>query len=406
MKKNIIIVLITNVLFLTYSCKDYDREPFNDDVAPAQVYNVHAEPMPGGAKITYDIPDDPNLLYVKAVYTLADGSVRESKASFYKNYMILEGFFEAGEYEAKLYSVSRGEKMSAPLVVPFQTEISPIQLAYGTLSITRSYGGISVSFKNDYEANLRFTVLTKDETGEIIQADDYYTASREGRFAVRGYSAEERWFGVFIGDRWNNHTDTVAGLFTPIFEEQVPKPYARVNPAYTSDVKDGHVSSKLEGLWDGLYGNTGNPTPASQCVHTVPGTGFPQHFTFDLKKNVRLSRVKVHHRYGDGYDGVYMSGDPKVYEIWGAPSGAGDDLENWTLLTTCQSVKPSGLPYGTISSEDLQYAGVDGEEFEFPAPGTPEEIPPVQLIRVRFLSVWGTLDYIYLAEMTFYGEIL
>ncbi|OQB29050.1 MAG: hypothetical protein BWY08_02171 [Bacteroidetes bacterium ADurb.Bin174] len=402
MKKYLYILLIANILFVV-SCKDYDRLPFNDDIAPAQVTNIQSESLPGGAKITYSIPDDENLLYVKAVYTLADGSVQETKSSFYKNYLLLEGFADTIEYTANVYSVSRGEKMSEPVQVTFKPLTSPIQLAFKTLEVKKTFGGVSVAFENPYEANLRFTVLTKDSLGEIVPADAYYTKRKDGRFAVRGYEPKETWFGVSISDRWNNRTDTLSGLYTPIFEQQLDKSLFK-ELKLPGDTHEGHISSALANLWNDLYGP--NQRTGNHIFHTKPGTGLPQWFTFDMGVTALLSRIKVHHRYGDAYDGSYTGGDPKIFEIWGSENPDTDGgWENWVLLKTCHSIKPSGSPDGVLTQEDVQFAGVDGEEFEFPEPGGEDEIPPVRYIRIKTLTVWGMLDHMYIAELTLYGEV-
>mgnify|MGYP000853792124 CR=1 FL=1 len=394
MKKYILILLVSQI-FMLLSCEEYERNPFNNDVAPAQVYNIQTESLPGGAKISYTIPDDENLLYVKAVYTLADGTVKETKSSFYKNYMVLEGFADTIEYTANIYSVSRGEKVSEPTAVTFKPQKSPIFLAFETLAVKASFGGISVTFDNPFEADLRFSILTKDNTGEVIPADAYYTKRKNGRFAVRGYDPEERWFGISISDRWNNKTDTLEGVYLPIFEQKLDKTKFK-EMALQGDTKDGHISTTLNNLWDDVTGRNG-----SDIFHTKPGTGLPQWFTFDMGSTAILSRIKVHHRYGDEYDASYTGGDPKVFEIWGSNSPDTDGgWENWTLLNTCYSVKPSGSPQGVLTQEDIQFAGVDGEEYEFP-----EGIPPVRYIRFKTLKVWGMLDHIYLAELTMYGEV-
>lgn len=402
MKKYLYILLITNILFFV-SCQDYDRDPFNKDVAPAKVVNVKVESLQGGVKISYSIPEDKNLLYVKAVYTLADGTVKETKSSFYKNYLLLEGFADTIQYTANLYSVSRGENMSEPVQVTFKPLTSPIELAFETLEMKKTFGGVSITFDNPYEANLRFTVLTKDSLGEIVPADSYYTKRISGRFAVRGFEPVERWFGVCISDRWNNRTDTLSGTYTPIFEQLLDKKKF-VAMALPGDTKDGHINTKMSNLWNDKYGS-GSADPT--IFHTKPGTGLPQHFTFDTGVAAVLSRIKVHHRYGDTYDGSYTGGDPKIYEIWGSNSPDTDGgWENWMLLTTCHSVKPSGSPQGVLTQEDVQFAGVDGEEFEFPEPGSPSAIPPVRYLRIKTLSVWGLLDHMYMAEVTLYGELI
>ena len=41
-----------------------DWQPGTDSVAPNTVSNVSVESLPGGAKITYDLPDDEDLAFV------------------------------------------------------------------------------------------------------------------------------------------------------------------------------------------------------------------------------------------------------------------------------------------------------------------------------------------------------
>ncbi len=382
-----------------FSCKDYEREPFNNDAAPEQVYGIQVESLPGGARITYSIPNDDNLLYVKAVYTLADGTVKETKSSFYKNELILEGFADTIQYTADIYSVSRGENASQSVQVIFKPLTSPIKQVFESLVMRETFGGVSVFFENEHEANLRFMILEKDSTGEIVATNHaHYTQRREGYFAVRGYESKEKWFGVYITDRWNNYTDTLSGIFLPKYEEQMDKSkFAELK--LPGDTHEGHIDSSLKNLWNGLYGDgqrTGN-----HIFHTKPGTGLPQWFSMDMGVTALLSRVVVVHRYGDGYDGSYTGGDPKVYEIWGSNDPDVDGgWDNWELLMTCNLVKPSGAPDGTVTAEDVQFAGVDGEEFEFP-----EGIPAVRYLRFKILKVWGILDHMYLAETTFYGEV-
>lgn len=399
MKKYLYILLAATAL-LSFSCKEYNREPFNDDVAPEPVSGVHPDPLPGGVKITYSIPNDQNLLYVKAVYTLADGTVKETKSSFYKNELILEGFADTIQYTANIYSVSRGGNVSEPVSVTFTPLLSPIKQAFESLVMKETFGGVSVFFENEHEANLRFIVLEKDSlTGEIVQTKHtHYTKRKEGYFAARGFESKETWFGVYITDRWNNHTDTLSGVYLPIPEELLNKgKFAEYK--LPTDTYEPHISSSLKNLWNDLYGEgqrTGN-----HIFHTKPGSGLPQWFSMDMGVTALLSRVVVHHRYGDGYDGSYTGGDPKIYEIWGSNDPDVDGgWENWELLMTCESVKPSGSPDGTVTTEDVQFAGTDGEEFEFP-----EGIPAVRYLRFKILKVWGILDHIYLAELTFYGEV-
>jgi len=162
-----------------------------------------------------------------------------------------------------------------------------------------------------------------------------------------------------------------------------------------TDTYSGHIGSKIPFLWDDKTGSGGNV-----IFHTKPGSGLPQWFTMDLGVTTTLSRLKLHHRDGSTA-GPYTGGDPKVYEIWGSDNPPTDgSWDNWKLLGRFQSVKPSGAPDGTVTTEDKQFATVDGEDFDFPA-----DIPPVRYLRFKTVKVWGLLDHMYIAELTFWGNV-
>ena len=55
------------VSLVTSACKEeYNGPEYSAGPAPAPVTQVVATPMPGGADITYSVPEDKDLLYVEA----------------------------------------------------------------------------------------------------------------------------------------------------------------------------------------------------------------------------------------------------------------------------------------------------------------------------------------------------
>lgn len=379
-------------------CKqENENKPFNaDDQAPPPVTNVQVENIAGGAKITYDRPKDGDLLYVKAEYSIRQGVDREAKASYYLHTLTVDGFPDTSVYEVKLYSVSRGEHASEPVTVHIQPLTPPVVEVFRSLTIKETYGGVRVSFKNGAESNVVLTLLATDSVGDMVPADAYYTKSLEGTFAARGFSTVKQKFGVFVRDRWNNHSDTLFADLTPKFEEQLDKTkFKEVD--LPSDTYKPHVGSGMHELWDDSW-NSGS------VFHTNPGTGLPQWFTFDMGVSVKLSRFKFYHRLGAGQgatDGAYTGADPRIFEIWGSndPNTDGSWDGSWVKLGEFQSIKPSGQPEGVVTNEDFQFAVVDGEDFDFP-----EGIPSVRYLRWKTVKVWGALDHCYIAELTFWGN--
>lgn len=78
MKNKIIFSCFIIVLLVGCHGEIIDWLPPKDSIAPGTVSNVQVENLPGAARITYDLPDDEDLLAVEAVYTIngKSGKVR------------------------------------------------------------------------------------------------------------------------------------------------------------------------------------------------------------------------------------------------------------------------------------------------------------------------------------------
>lgn len=386
---------ISLMIMMISGCKQSETEPFNkNDTAPGPVTNVKVVSLAGGANISYDRPE--NMMYVKAVYTIRPGVERETKATYYKNSLIIEGFPDTREYEVKLYAVSRGENASEPITVKVTPLTPPVMSTFESLKFESIFGGIRIGFANFSEAELVVSLLAQDSIGDYVPAETFYTKRKEGFLNARGFPPVPRKFAAFIRDRWNNHSDTIYTEATPLFEQQLDKTkFKAVN--LPTDTYAPHTNfAGLTALWDGAW-NSGT------VFHTKPGTGLPQWFTFDTGVAVSLSRFKFYHRLDGGQGsaaGAYTAGDPKVFELYGSNNPPSDgSWTNWELIGQFESIKPSGSPLGTVTAEDFQYAVVNGEEFDIP-PGTPK----YRYIRWKTNRVWGSLDHHYLAELTFWGS--
>ncbi|MBZ4190922.1 DUF5000 domain-containing lipoprotein [Niabella beijingensis] len=391
-------LLFLIVAFTILGCeRDALKDPLDaGDGAPARVTNVKVENVPGGAVISYDVPDDSRLLYVKAVYDIREGVTQEIKSSYYNKTLKVEGFPDTKEYAVKLYSVSRGEQVSEPVETVIHPLEPPIKNTFRSLKMEETFGGVRLTFDNPVSANLVMTVIAEDSVGQMKEALTYYTKSIGGSFAVRGFDPVKRRFGVYIRDRWNNRSDTLFGEYTPWLEKLLDRTKIKALNLITDQNAQHCCGVGLSDLWDGVF-NGGN------VFHTKPGTGLPQWFSFDLGVKAKISRFKFYHRRSTGQgasDGAYNGGDPKVFELWGSDQPVNDGTwDSWFKIGDFTSLKPSGLPLGTVTEEDFNYAVVNGEEFDFPP-----DAPPVRYLRWKTNRVWGALDHIYMAELTFWGD--
>lgn len=388
------VVLIIGGMIGVQSCKqESEHMPIhNVGGKPKGIINPRVENFAGSAQINYELPEDKDLLYVKAVYEIRPGVTREVKVSFYSNLIEVDGFAREGTFDVSLYTVGRNEKLSDPVVVEVAPKKPPVIKVFESVEVLEGWGGATVLLTNEDEESMTVDVLTTNDQGDLIVAETFYTNMKEAKLPVRGFDAELRRFGVVVRDHWNNRSDTLFAEVTPWLEELIPKPFVKVDlpTDYTQPHNSG--TARLELIWDGKY--------TSPDYVSVPGHGVPQWFTFDMKVQAKLSRVVLFNRTQERF--LYNSGAVKRWEIYGSndpnPNGSFDD--SWTLLMECQSIKPSGLPPGENTEEDRVYAAA-GEEFVFP-----EDTPPVRYLRWKVYENWGNVTHVNIVEIDLFGQVI
>lgn len=386
------------LLFAAAGCKEETLGPLGKGGnAPGQVTGVTSEGLPGKVTLHYNIPNDPELLYVKAVYETRPGNTMETISTFYNTSMTLEGFGNTDEREVKLYSISRTEVSSEPVTIKVRPLTPPVQAVFESLEFNSDFGGITAKFKNEDSANVAIGVVTRDSNGDAVPADMYYTNQEEGEFSVRGFDATQQWFGLFVRDRWLNYSDTVWQQLTPLFEQQLDKSLFQGMKLPTDAAPWRSV--KLDNLWNDK--TAGGSSSTTTWFRTANGSGVPHWVTFDLGVTARLSRFsEVPRGATDETSLLYSAGDPQLYEIWGTDNYNPDgSFDGWTKLMDCEVVKPSGLPVGVNSNEDLTRAA-EGHQFKFPA-----GLPAVRYLRIKMVQTFGNADYFWMAELTFFGEV-
>lgn len=380
------------------ACKEEKLEPLNGGgKAPELVSNVQVQNLAGKAVLTYSLPKDPELFYVKAEYEIRPGKKMQVIATYYNNTMTLEGFGDTEEHEVKLYSVNRGEVKSAAVTVKVKPLDPPVRKTFASLSFDADFGGILVSYLNDDSANIVIGVLTKDNLGDVVPADMFYTSQKKGDFSVRGFDAKPTWFGLYVRDRWTNLSDTVWKEVTPFFEQKLDKKLFKPFKLPT----DANIfnNQPMSNLWnDVIVGGSGSSTA---WMRTANGSGVPHWITMDLGVKAKLSRFQFIPRGAvDELNLLFAAGDLRQFELWGATEPATDgSYTGWTRLAECEVRKPSGLPIGVNSNDDILDAQA-GHEFKISG-----DMPAIRYLRIKMLQTWGNSDYMWMAEATMYGEV-
>lgn len=392
---------MTVVLLLVWAgCKrDDGLKALKKGEVPAVVTNYSYVSIPGGAIITYDLPQGTDLRYIKATYKLDNGETREAKSAIYKNTLQVDGFASEGSYDISLTSVAVGEIESAPVIVKVQALRPAYKLVMDTIKLKSAFyaafGGLNIDYSNPTSSSLVFHVLQKDvSTSQWKEIQTVYSNAPGGRVRVRGLEAVARDFGVAITDRWNNRTDTLTASLTPFQESLIDR--TKFLPLYLpSDTYDIHTAQgrarALPVLWDGVHAQSGN------IFQTKPTTLIPQWFSFDMGAGYRLSRMIVYPDIPPSDQNVYTGGQPSSFEMWGSNNPTSDgSFNSWTYVGTFNSIKPSGSPLGKVTAADIAQARA-GEEFEFDNAGK------FRYWRFKTTATWGLVTYVALAELTFYG---
>lgn len=387
MKRIVFLSFIISMMLIGCKEEPIGQQPVND-TPPGPITDIKVENIPGGAILTYKLPNDEDLLCAKAFYSLKEGVTSEVTSSLYTDSLVIVGFGDMSPREVKVVAVDRSQNLSSPAYVTV-TPLEPPVLSIGnSLRIVPDFGGIQAFWENPTRHNITIVILREDHNGEYVPIDAYYSSQREGNQTTRGLDTLEYNFGFFAQDRWENKSPVKYEKLTPFFETALDKKKFRaVTLPNDEPTAWGWV---LQNLWDDVISD-GNG------FHTDNNSqNWPQAITFDLGVTARLSRIRVFQRQGEW---IYQHGNPRRFEVWGSPefepTGSWD---RWTKLMDCESIKPSGLPLGQFDSEDREWAGV-GEEFIC----SPEN-PPIRYIRLRILQTWSGGSFFHISELDVFGD--
>lgn len=378
-------------LFLLFSCTEKTLDPISESKGKPGVVTIQeVTPQPGGALVTYQIPNEEDILEVKAVYTVTNGTTHEIVASYYSNQLLITGFNDEQAHSAKIYTINRAMVASDPVDIQFTPLESSVSKVVKTINIEAFFGGALYNWENTDKASLTFSLLASDENGRL-QTMQLATSQKEfDGLVLRGYDSKPTLFAIIVSDRWGNASDTIypgEGLLTPL-------------PISTFDKKMmSFMNLNNDANW-GAYGMSpiqmlDDQTGNNNCGHTLDGTVPGAALTIDLGVKGRISDLILHQR--EMYGSFYNSGNVKRFEVWGrsdTPSKSGD-WDEWTFIQEFDTEKPSG-PSGAVTDADIEFAKA-GIDYVFPV--TRENY---RYIRLRVLESFS-MSLTYISEITFLG---
>ncbi|MEA4916714.1 DUF5000 domain-containing lipoprotein [Proteiniphilum sp.] len=388
MKKYNFINFIFILTIILFSCKE---EPIGqipiDNTPPGKVTDLSVKNIKGGAIITYVLPKDEDLLYVKAQYMLKDSIPNEVKSSLYTDTLKIYGFGDTKPRQVTLYAVDRSRNESEGVSVTVEPLEPPVLTIAKTLRMIEDFGGIHLYWENEDRAEISVVVLREDSNMEYVPIETFYSSVIDANGAVRGLDTIPMNFGIFVQDRWENRSEILYNTLTPLFETKLDRlKFRAVTLPNDEPSAWGWV---LQNVFDGIIGDQG--------FHTAQGSGrWPHAFTIDLGVSCKISRIKMYQRQGDW---IYRHGNIKKFQLWGSNTlDVSGNWDSWIKLMDCESIKPSGLPLGQYSAEDQAWAA-DGEEFI----NSPEN-PTVRYIRFLVTDNWSGGDFVHISEIEVFGD--
>lgn len=370
-----------------------------DTSKPLPVSNVKVDNFTGGANITYNLPNSPNILYVLAKYRVNDNLVRETKSSYYKDTVVVEGFAKEQPYEVTLYTVTRANVMSDPVTVTVNPKIPAYLETRPSLVLSPDFSGVNITGNNPSGKHISIVLLSFNKNTGLMEIEDQFvTKNTKIDHSVFGFNAVERRFAVYVADRWGNFSDTLQTSLTPLFEEAMDKnKFSTLNLSTDTPID---FNWQVQNLWDGRADGSG--------WHTKFGEPLPYSCSFGIGKTYKLSRFVLFERTGSQY--TYKYANPKEFSLWGTNAAIPDNVKlpvradegtvigNWVNLGNFVFPDPpsgNAPANSTAADEDFVKQGVSFR--------VPFGAPPVKYLRIAVSTVWGREAGAHLMEVTPYG---
>jgi hypothetical protein len=215
--KSIKYLLFCGIFYIagcTVEMKDYTATP--DKTAPGIVSNVSETPSPGGITFHYTLPDDDDLMCVKAVYVDDRGMPCEMRASWYVDSLTIEGFGNTEPKTVRLIVVDNSKNESAPV----ERTVTPGEpVIYGIAESVVAYpywGGVQLVWNNPSHTDIAIELYMKDFTDKYIPLDAFYGNAEWGTGVnFSGLKPVETEFGYCVRDRWGNKSPVKYFALTP-----------------------------------------------------------------------------------------------------------------------------------------------------------------------------------------------
>jgi hypothetical protein len=373
-----------------------------DGIPPSPLTNVNVTPTPGGARVTYEVPKETDISYVKCEFMFQE-TKKVVRASVYDDFLVIDGLGSVEPVEISLSVVDHSQNASTPVVKTFTPQTPPLQTLFASRQMEADFAGVNVKWDNPLGLEIGVSLFVADSLGIMRKSSTKFLDLREGNYSFRGFDTLVYRFAFIFSDKWGNVSDSAIVVLKPLFEKQLDRLKHRQVILPNDNTTTFSNATGFEKMFDGLRPGDNN------FWHTQEGNAsilMPYHFTMDLGVNARLSRFVLWNRFN--YSWEYILHNVKEFEVWGAETyrqpmpdeyWEGDAWKaDWKYLGYYITQKPSGNDNATVTSEDLTAARAGWQFY------VPFEVGTVRYLRFAIDKTWGDTNCTSIQELEFFGD--
>ena len=388
------LLFLTILIFAVSSCSKQD----DGDTTPPSVLTVNSvTPTNGGGIISYTLPNDDDILYVRAEYTNSNGVDVSRASSSYNNSIEIDGLNQTTALTITLYVVDENYNQSAPIYVELVPLESFIYLVQESIEVNTDLGGFRITWENIQSKTVYVFVHINNGIEEEIRILSSNNSSES--IAVRGLPSEEITISTRIEDFDENSTTLEEkGTLTPLFEQVIDK--STWTLVASQSVNGNAWEGASVNFWDDVIDTTNNNSDNSYFMIWRDLNGgslnWPLDLVIDLNKNVKVTRFTVWQRaywYNGPSDIPYyfQEENMKSFTIY-----ASNDAQVWEELGQFDIGDPRDSE-GNIPQSALDSAA-NGHEFELD-----EVSESFRYLKFSVTSNYGSEAYVNGSEITMYG---
>ena len=387
------------VLFLLFifaaiiSCSDHEDL---ETSPPGILSNVSVTPTNGGGIISYTLPSDDDILYVKAVYTNSQGAEVFRVSSKHNTSVEITGLSQLTPVNVKLFVVDLNENVSETVSIDFTPLKSFIFFVQESIQISPDLGGVKITWENIASKTVFVYVHILEGADEVIRILSSNNA-QESIF-IRGLAPSEISISTKVEDFDGNITELEEkGRYTPLFEEKIDK--STWTLVSGQSINGNAYEGKTVNFWDDVVDTVETDADNSYFIATRDNNGgslnFPLDIVIDLNKNVKIQRFIVWQRaywyQGGGVTYHYQEENIKSFNLY-----ASSDAQTWNLLGEFDIGDPRNGA-GEIPATAFQEA-IDGHEFSLE--NTSEAF---RYLKFQITSNYGSTQITVGSEITLFG---